>query len=73
MGLYAIQIASMYGMEIITTCSSRHFDLVKSFGAKYTFDYRDESAMSELRRVATKVSFVFDQLETQKLLLLRPS
>lgn len=63
----------MYGMEIITTCSSRHFDLVKSFGAKYTFDYRDESAMSELRRVATKVSFVFDQLETQKLLLLRPS
>ncbi|KAH2162498.1 hypothetical protein KXW37_009113 [Aspergillus fumigatus] len=41
-GLYAIQLASVYGFTVVTTCSPRHADLVRSHGAKHVFDYDDQ-------------------------------
>ncbi|KAK8037493.1 zinc-binding oxidoreductase CipB [Apiospora marii] len=43
-GCNAIQLARAAGYEVITTCSPRNFDFVKSLGATAAFDYRDPSA-----------------------------
>ncbi|KAK3716679.1 hypothetical protein LTR37_006309 [Vermiconidia calcicola] len=40
-GLYAIQFAKLSGFRVVTTCSPRNFDLVKSRGADEVFDYHD--------------------------------
>lgn len=40
-GSNAIQLATAAGYDIITTCSERNFDYVKSLGAVNAFDYSD--------------------------------
>lgn len=52
----------MYGMDILTTCSPRHFNLVKSLGAKHVVDYNDANAMSQIRAIATDLRHVFDTI-----------
>ncbi|CAI7579209.1 unnamed protein product [Penicillium viridicatum] len=60
-GLYAIQIAKYYGLNVVTTCSPRHHDLVKSLGASHAFNYRD-AIVAESIKAATNSSlkYVFD-------------
>ncbi|KAK1931368.1 Reticulon-4-interacting protein 1 [Phytophthora citrophthora] len=41
-GLFAIQIAKALGAEVITTCSARNVELVKSLGADQVVDYTKE-------------------------------
>ncbi|KAI3394644.1 hypothetical protein diail_2454 [Diaporthe ilicicola] len=41
-GSMAIQLLKLSGYDPITTCSSRNFDLVKSFGASAAFDYTQQ-------------------------------
>ncbi|KAI1339984.1 zinc-binding oxidoreductase CipB [Xylariaceae sp. FL0016] len=38
-GCNAIQLASAAGYDVVTTCSPRNFDLVRSLGAAHAFDY----------------------------------
>ncbi|OGM46253.1 alcohol dehydrogenase [Aspergillus bombycis] len=59
-GLYSIQIASLYGFDVITTCSPHNAELVRSYGAKYVFDYKDEKVAEEIRKAAPKIYHVFD-------------
>jgi NADPH:quinone reductase-like Zn-dependent oxidoreductase len=40
-GLFAIQFAKLNGCTVVTTCSPKNFELVKSFGADAAFDYKD--------------------------------
>ncbi|KIW64902.1 hypothetical protein PV04_07206 [Phialophora macrospora] len=40
-GSLGIQFAKLAGYRVITTCSLRNFDLVKSVGAEAVFDYND--------------------------------
>lgn len=61
-GLYAIQIAALQGFKVITTCSPRHFDLVKSLGATHAFDYRDSEVVSKIKDVAPGLKYVFDTI-----------
>ncbi|RGP72224.1 zinc-type alcohol dehydrogenase [Fusarium longipes] len=61
-GQYAIQIASMFGFKIITTCSPRSFDLVKSFGAVHVFDYNDPNVVNSIKEVAPGLKYVFDTI-----------
>lgn len=39
-GMMMIQFAALSGVTVITTCSPKNFDLVKSLGASAAFDYR---------------------------------
>ncbi|PWY90967.1 GroES-like protein [Aspergillus heteromorphus CBS 117.55] len=48
-GLYTIQLAAMFGLEVVTTCSPKHAELVRSYGATHVFDYRDEGGRRILR------------------------
>ncbi|KAJ0365579.1 hypothetical protein COL154_004436 [Colletotrichum chrysophilum] len=61
-GLYAIQIAALHGFKVITTCSTRHFDLVKSLGAKYAFDYHDDDVVESIKQAAPGLKYVFDTI-----------
>jgi len=47
-GITAIQLAKASGLTVATTCSSRNFDLVKSVGADYVFDYTSSDTVSEI-------------------------
>jgi NADPH:quinone reductase-like Zn-dependent oxidoreductase len=51
-GQYAIQFAKLGGLRVVTTASSKNFDLVKGLGADEVFDYRDEGVVEKIR-VAT--------------------
>ncbi|TDZ16994.1 Trans-enoyl reductase fsa3 [Colletotrichum orbiculare MAFF 240422] len=61
-GLYAIQIAALHGFRIVTTCSPRHFELVKSLGAAHAFDYRDKDVVDSIRKAAPDLKYVFDTI-----------
>ncbi|KAF4890770.1 Zinc-type alcohol dehydrogenase-like protein [Colletotrichum fructicola] len=61
-GLYAIQIAVLHGFKVITTCSPRHFDLVKSLGAKHAFDYHDDDVVESIKQAAPGLKYVFDTI-----------
>lgn len=61
-GIYAIQIAKLiYGLKVITTCSAKNFDFVKSFGADYIFDYNSETVIEDIKKQADgKLAYVLD-------------
>jgi len=48
-GQYAIQFAKLCGLRVLTTASSKNFDLVKGLGADEVFDYRDEGVVERIR------------------------
>lgn len=52
----------MYGFNIIATCSPRHFDLVRSYGAKRVFDYRDEKVIENIKNAVPGLKYVFDTI-----------
>lgn len=45
-GLFAIQLAKLAGMTVVTTCSPRNNDLVRSYGADHIYDVRPRAALS---------------------------
>ncbi|KAH7362620.1 chaperonin 10-like protein [Plectosphaerella cucumerina] len=61
-GLFAIQIAAMYGLDVVTTCSPAHHDLVRSLGASHVFDYHDEQVVDKIRSAAPELRYVFDSI-----------
>ncbi|RSL67620.1 hypothetical protein CEP53_002921 [Fusarium sp. AF-6] len=61
-GLYAIQIARLHGLEVITTFSPKHHDFVKSYGATDAFDYRDPEVVEKIRNATPHLRYVFDTI-----------
>ncbi|KAL4933019.1 zinc-binding alcohol dehydrogenase family protein [Aspergillus undulatus] len=61
-GLYTIQLASILGFTVMTTCSPKHFDLVRSYGAADVFDYKDEEVVSKIKKAAPDLSYTFDTI-----------
>jgi Zn-dependent alcohol dehydrogenase len=61
-GQYAIQIASMHGFNILTTCSPKNFDLVKKLGATHVFDYNDSSVVDNIKKAAPDLEYTFDTI-----------
>lgn len=47
-GLYAIQLAKLAGLKVVTTASPRSAELVKQYGADDVFDYRSPTAVDEI-------------------------
>ncbi|OLN85193.1 Zinc-type alcohol dehydrogenase-like protein C2E1P3.01-like protein 4 [Colletotrichum chlorophyti] len=61
-GLYAIQIATLQGFNVIATCSPRHFELAKSLGAQHVFDYHDDNVVEAIKKAAPGLKYVFDTI-----------
>ncbi|KAJ5351915.1 hypothetical protein N7452_000889 [Penicillium brevicompactum] len=61
-GLYTIQLASICGLNVITTCSPRNADLVRSYGAKHVFDYNDPDVIESISKAAPGLQYVFDTI-----------
>ncbi|KAI9800046.1 MAG: hypothetical protein M1833_003575 [Piccolia ochrophora] len=59
-GLFCVQMAKNAGYRVISTCSPHSFDLVKSYGADETFDYRSPSAIEDIKKSAPNISDAFD-------------
>lgn len=47
-GAAAIQLAVAAGYEVVTTASTKNFELMKRIGARQTFDYKSEKVVEEL-------------------------
>ena len=62
MGLYAIQLASIFGLTVITTCSPRNAGLVRSYGAQHVFDYNDPDVVGNITNAAPNLQHVFDTI-----------
>ncbi|KAF2165493.1 hypothetical protein M409DRAFT_24346 [Zasmidium cellare ATCC 36951] len=61
MASVAIQYAKLSGAKVITTCSARNFDFVKSLGADEIFDYNDPDVGKKIREVTNdKLYHVMD-------------
>lgn len=48
-GTLALQLLKLSGLNPITTCSPANFDLVKSYGAAETFDYRSPDCIKDIK------------------------
>jgi len=47
-GMYAIKLATHAGYRVVTTCSVKNFELVKSLGAAAVFDYKDPTTPEKI-------------------------
>ncbi|KAI9812834.1 MAG: hypothetical protein M1826_002755 [Phylliscum demangeonii] len=50
-GSLAIGFAKQSGLEVVTTCSPKNFELVKSVGATHYFDYRSPTCAADIRKM----------------------
>ncbi|KAL4948764.1 putative zinc-binding dehydrogenase family oxidoreductase [Aspergillus filifer] len=64
-GLYGIQLASLCGFDVVSACSPKHFDMVKSYGAKHVFDYKDGQVAEKIKQVVPNLMHVFDTANTE--------
>jgi len=51
-GMYAIKIASLAGLKVVTTASEKNWKLVKSLGADAVFDYKDPQVVQKIQQWA---------------------
>lgn len=49
-GTLSIQFAKLSGYTVLTTCSPRNFNLVRTLGADAVFDYNDPQAAAEIKK-----------------------
>ncbi|KAF2089272.1 putative zinc-binding oxidoreductase ToxD [Saccharata proteae CBS 121410] len=60
-GALAIQYAKCSGLDVVTTCSPRNFDLVKKLGASEAFDYNSPTCGADIRKYTNNACyFAFD-------------
>ncbi|TFK34172.1 GroES-like protein [Crucibulum laeve] len=65
LGQYAIQLARLANLYVISTASPKNFDLVKSCGADVVIDYRSPDIISKILEASPRgdgVDYVFDSI-----------
>ncbi|NEU72730.1 NAD(P)-dependent alcohol dehydrogenase [Hassallia byssoidea VB512170] len=55
-GVFAVQLAKIFGAEVTAVCSSKNFDLVKSLGADRLIDYKQQNFTQD----AARYDIIFD-------------
>lgn len=50
-GSFAVQLASLTGLQVISTCSPHNFDCVRQLGATHVLDYCSEDIPSRVREI----------------------
>ncbi len=55
-GIFAVQLAKIFGAEVTAVCSSKNFDLVKSLGADRLIDYKQQNFIQD----AARYDIIFD-------------
>lgn len=64
-GALGIQLLKLSGYKVITTCSPRNFDYVKSLGADDVFDYKDAGCVEKIKKAAGgKLQYAWDCIGT---------
>ena len=58
--LFAIQLAKLAGYQVVTTCSPRSNDLVKSYGADAMYDYQDPKSLAAIKSAYPNLSLALD-------------
>jgi NADPH:quinone reductase-like Zn-dependent oxidoreductase len=58
--LFAIQLAKLTGLHVITTCSPSSVDYVKHYGADDVYDYNDPQALSRIISTYPDLGLAFD-------------
>ncbi|KAJ4169027.1 hypothetical protein NW754_010959 [Fusarium falciforme] len=61
-GIFAIQMAKLHGIEVVTTCSPKKFELAKNAGATHVFDYNDPEVASKIKAAVPDLQHVFDTI-----------
>ena len=51
-GMYVIQFASLAAATVIATASKDNHKLLRSLGAKYTFDHKDAAVIVQIKKVS---------------------
>ncbi len=66
-GGFAVQLAKLAVKTVISTASSHNHEYVKSLGADYVLDYREENIVAEVNRITNGrgVDAVFDTVSRQ--------
>ncbi|KAJ3158189.1 hypothetical protein HDU86_003147 [Geranomyces michiganensis] len=65
-GTLAIQYAKLAGWTVLTTCSPKNYDLVRSRGADAVFNYADADVAAQIRtHTHDKLAHVFDCISLQ--------
>ncbi|MDE5092335.1 MAG: zinc-binding dehydrogenase, partial [Trichodesmium sp. St18_bin3_1_1] len=50
-GSFALQLAYLAGLEVITTCSQSNFDYVQKLGAKHLIDYKKQDVVIRVKEI----------------------
>ena len=61
-GQYAIQVAKLQSLKVITTCSPRNFDLIKALGADHVLDYHSSTVIEDIKCIEGNLRYVFDTI-----------
>lgn len=66
-GGFAVQLAKLAGLEVISTASRHNHEYVKSLGADHVLDYRDDNLIGEVSRITNGrgVDAVIDAVSRQ--------
>ena len=60
-GALGIQLLKLSGYQVITTCSPRNFEYVKSLGADVVVDYNDADCVEQIKKAANnKLQYAWD-------------
>lgn len=58
--MYAIQVAKLLGLKVITTASPKNWQTLKDFGADVCLDYRDEKVVEKIKSSCSDIKYGLD-------------
>lgn len=61
-GQYAIQIARHHNLNVVTVCSRKHHEKLRSLGADHVFDYKSGDVVDRIKSVAPRLKYIFDTI-----------